>query len=154
MRMRISRKDSGVIGRYAQTRQRQALLDIIREMNRHVDAKELIKIAVNRDSSISPATVYRNLKLFRELELIDEKRIGQSRCFFELKHTQQHQHLVCSKCGKIVDFDCPITEVISKVKQEKGFVVTRAEVCLEGLCSECSRRNGVPGNVALVATRD
>ena len=53
--MRINRKYTDEMHGHAQTKQRQVLLDIIRETNRHIDAKELIKIAVNTDSSISPA---------------------------------------------------------------------------------------------------
>ena len=141
MRMRINRNYSTEMRGHAQTRQRQMLLEIIRTADRHIDAKELFKLAVNRDSSISTATVYRSLKLFKELELIDEKRLGQIRCYYEIKHSSQHQHLVCSKCGKVVDFDCPLNEMIKKVKRENGFTVTKAEVFLEGYCLECSREN-------------
>jgi Fe2+ or Zn2+ uptake regulation protein len=41
----------------------------------------------------------------------------------------------------VVDFDCPLNEMIKKVKRDKGFIVTKAEVFLEGYCSECSREN-------------
>jgi Fur family ferric uptake transcriptional regulator len=140
--MRINRKYSTEMRGHPQTRQRQMLLEIIRTADRHIDAKELFKLAVSKDSSISAATVYRSLKLFKELELIDEKRLGQARCYYEIKHSSQHQHLVCSKCGKVVDFDCPLNEMIKKVKRDKGFIVTKAEVFLEGYCSECSREKG------------
>ncbi|HJX36076.1 MAG TPA: transcriptional repressor [Dehalococcoidales bacterium] len=142
MRMIINRNKTIDMKGHPHTRQRQILLQIIRETDRHIDAKELFKLAVNRDNSISAATVYRSLKLFKELELIDEKRLGQSRCYYEIKRSPQHQHLVCSGCGKVVDFNCPLSEMIKKVKDEKGFVVTKAEVFLEGYCSECSKKQG------------
>ena len=137
--MRINRNNLSTLQGHPQTRQRELLLKIMRKANRHVDAKELFTLAVNEDSSISPATVYRNLKLFKELELINEQRLGQSRCYYEIKNSHEHQHLVCNKCGKVVDFDCPLKAMIKKVKDEKGFIVTRAEVFLEGYCSECVR---------------
>ena len=62
---------------HPQTKQRQLLLDIIREAEGHIDAKELFRLAVNRDSSISPATVYRSLKFFKQLGLIDESVWGK-----------------------------------------------------------------------------
>ena len=145
VRMRINRNKIAGMQGHPQTRQRQMLLDIIRTADRHIDAKELFKLAVNQDNSISTATVYRSLKLFKELELVDEKRLGQARCYYEIKHSSQHQHLVCSKCGKVVDFDCPLNEMITKVKRENGFTVTKAEVFLEGYCSECSRENEQDG---------
>jgi Fur family ferric uptake transcriptional regulator len=143
--MRINRNYSAEMRGHPQTRQRQMLLEIIRTADRHIDAKELFKLAVNQDNSISTATVYRSLKLFKELDLIDEKRLGQARCYYEIKHSSQHQHLVCSKCGKVVDFDCPLNEMIKKVKCDKGFIVTKAEVFLEGYCSECSQENEEDG---------
>jgi Fe2+ or Zn2+ uptake regulation protein len=140
--MRINRNDVSEMQGHPQTRQRQILLEIIRDTNRHVDAKELFLLASSKDSSISPATVYRNLKLFKELEIITEKKLGKSSCYYELKGSANHQHLVCSKCGKVVDFDCPLSDMMQKVKEEKGFIVTKAEVYLEGYCANCKPEKG------------
>lgn len=128
------------IGRtgYSKTRQRQLLLDIIREVNGHIDAKDLFRRALERDRFISPATVYRSLNLFNELGLIDRRRLGSAQCYYEVKYGPEHQHLVCQYCGRVVEFACPLKEVLDKVKQEHCFTVTRAEVYLEGYCSECS----------------
>jgi Fe2+ or Zn2+ uptake regulation protein len=137
--MIINRNNTGEMQGHPQTRQRQMLLEILRGANRHVDAKELFRLASVKDSTISPATVYRNLKLFKELELIKEKRVGRSCRYFEVKGSPDHQHLVCAKCGKVVDFDCPLSDMVQKVKSEKGFIVTKAEVYLEGRCAECNK---------------
>jgi Fur family transcriptional regulator, ferric uptake regulator len=123
-----------------QTKQRQLLLDLLRQAEGHLDAKELFQLAVSKDNCISPATVYRSLSLFKQLGLIDEKRLGQARCYYEIKHSPQHQHLVCSQCGRVFDFACPLNEIVAKVKQDQGFTVTRAEVYLEGYCSECAAK--------------
>jgi Fur family ferric uptake transcriptional regulator len=141
MRMRINRNNVTEMKGHPQTRQRHLILDLIRTTNGHVDAKSLFKLAVDKDSSISPATVYRSLNLFKQLGLIDEKRLGQARCYYEAKHSPQHQHLVCSECGKVIDFDCPLSEMIEKVNHEHGFIVTRAEVYLEGRCAQCNGNN-------------
>jgi Fur family transcriptional regulator, ferric uptake regulator len=141
MRMSINRKYENEMQGRPQTKQRQLLLGILCEAEGHMDAKELFKLAVNKDSSISPATVYRNLNLFKQLGLIDEKRLGQSHCYYEVKHATQHQHLVCSGCGKVIDFECPLSEIVARVKREQGFMVTKAEVYFEGYCSECTAKN-------------
>jgi Fur family transcriptional regulator, ferric uptake regulator len=124
---------------HPQTRQRQLLLKLIHEAGGHMDAKELFRLAAGRDSSISQATVYRSLKLFKELGLIDEKRLGRSRCCYEISGASQHQHLACSRCGKVIDFDCPLSEIVEKVKREHNFIVTKAEVCFEGYCGDCAK---------------
>lgn len=137
MRMRINRNSDSEMRGHPQTKQRQLLLELIRETSGHIDAKELFKRAADIDKSISNATVYRSLSLFKELGLIDEKRLGQVRCYYELKHSPEHQHLVCQRCGKVIDFDCPLSELVEKVKLQHGFTVTKAEVYFEGYCSEC-----------------
>ncbi len=123
-----------------QTRQRRLLIELISGTKGHIDAKELYRLAAARDSAISPATVYRSLNLFKQQGLIEEKHLGQSHCFYELKGAKKHQHLICGKCGKIIEFNCPLNETIEKVKKENGFVVTRAEVYFEGYCSECDEK--------------
>lgn len=140
MRMRINRNNDSEMKGYPQTRQRQLVLDIIHEADGHLDAKEIFRLAAGKDSSISPATVYRSLKLFKELGLIDEKRLGQACCYYEKKHALQHQHLVCSECAKVIEFDCPLSEIVEKVKREQGFTVTKAEIYFEGYCAECASK--------------
>jgi Fe2+ or Zn2+ uptake regulation protein len=140
--MRINRNNSLQKPVYSQTRQRHLLLEIIREAGGHVDAKELFRRASDKDQSISSATVYRSLSLFKQLGLIDEKRLGQAHCYYEMKHSPQHQHLVCSRCGKVVDFDCPLNEMVEKVEHEHHFKVTKAEVYLEGFCGDCAEERG------------
>ena len=139
--MSINRNYGNELRGHPQTKQRQLLLELIRETNGHVDAKELFRLAASKDRSISPATVYRSLSLFKQLGLIDEKRLGQARCYYEARHSPQHQHLVCSGCGKVIDFECPLSDMVDKVKREHGFTVTRAEVYLEGYCSQCANKN-------------
>jgi Fur family transcriptional regulator, ferric uptake regulator len=138
MRTRINRNYVPEMQGHPQTKQRQLLLDLISETEGHLDAKELFRRAAEKDGSISSATVYRSLSLFKKLGLIEEKRLGQARCYYEPRHAPEHQHLVCSECGKVIDFACPLSEMMEKVKNEHGFRVTRAEVYLEGYCSECA----------------
>lgn len=140
MRMRINRNYLSDMQGHPRTRQRHLLLELIRETNGHIDAKELFRLASNKDKSISPATVYRSLNLFKQLGLIDEQRLGQAHCYYELKHSPQHQHLICSGCGKVIDFDCPLNDLVERVTKENNFTVTKAEVYLEGYCSDCVKK--------------
>jgi len=82
--------------------------------------------------------VYRSLNLFTELGLIDEMRLGGIRCYYEIKQSPEHQHLVCRGCNKVMEFQNPhFQELINAVRQEHGFRVTKAELYLEGYCPEC-----------------
>jgi Fe2+ or Zn2+ uptake regulation protein len=130
------------MGGHTQTRQRKLLLELIKKANGHIDAKELLRCALEEDRNISHATVYRSLNLFKRIGLIDEKRIGRAQCYYEAKQSPEHQHLVCKSCGAVIDFICPLHEVVEKVKRENGFTVTRAEVYLEGYCFKCGESGG------------
>lgn len=138
MKNKINGNDTLKKKGYFLTAQRRLLLDLIQNSEGHLDVKELYRRAVEKDRSISQATVYRNLNLFKELKLVDEMRLDGIRCYYEIKSTSNHQHLICQGCGKILEFQSPHFEkLIETVKQEYGFLVTKAELYLEGSCEEC-----------------
>ena len=69
--MRGIRNSDSEIDGHPLTVQRQLLLTLIRNAGGHIDAKELYRRASSQDESISLATVYRGLRLFKELGLVD-----------------------------------------------------------------------------------
>lgn len=134
---RKRKQDNSIKGR-PMTNQRRMLLELLRDTEGHIDAKELYLRASAKDASISPATVYRSLNLFRELGLVEEMHLGKVRCYYEIKQSTEHQHLVCCGCGKVMDFESPyFQKLIDSVRSKGDFKVTRAELYLEGYCSQC-----------------
>jgi Fur family ferric uptake transcriptional regulator len=133
-----NRKQDTPIRGHPLTNQRRLLLDLLRDAEGHIDAKELYRRASARGESISQATIYRSLNLFKELGLVDEMRLGKIRCYYEIKQSSDHQHLICQGCGKIIEIQNPlIGQLIEMVRQEHGFKVNKAELYLEGCCQEC-----------------
>ncbi|HEY33067.1 MAG TPA: transcriptional repressor [Dehalococcoidia bacterium] len=133
----IRNLDNAITG-YPITAQRRLLLKLIREADGHIDAKELYRRAIRSDESISLATIYRSLRLFRELGLVEERRLGQLSHHYEISQPAEHQHFVCRDCGKVIEFQNPlINKLVGTVQEEQGFTVTRAEFYLEGYCPEC-----------------
>jgi len=123
------------------TTQRCLLLELIRDAEGHIDAKELYQRARARDESIGPATVYRSLNLFEELGLVNEIRLSKVRCYYEIKQSPGHQHLVCQGCGKVIEFqNTHFQKLIKAVRREHGFKITKAELYLEGYCPECEEK--------------
>ena len=134
--MRINRNSQTKI--QPVTTQRRLLLNVMQEAETHLDAKELYRRASEKNASISLATVYRNLRLFKEQGLIDERHLGQMRCYYEMKHLGEHQHLVCQRCGQVIDFESPlIRKLVAEVQRKNNFSVTRVELYLEGYCHKC-----------------
>ena len=120
------------------TPQRRLLLSIMREAGRHLDAKEVYRRASERDPNISLATVYRNLRVFEKQGLINERHLGQARCYYEMKRLGEHQHLVCEACGQVIEFESPlIRKLVAEVQRKNNFSVTKVELYLEGHCHKC-----------------
>jgi len=136
--MRLNLNPDDLTKRHLFTTQRRLLLELLKEADVHIDAKELYRRASARDPSISPATVYRSLNLFKESGLIDERRLGKVRCYYEIKHPPEHQHLVCRGCGRIIEFESPLVRKLMDTVQEKyDFKTTKVELYLEGYCWQC-----------------
>jgi len=126
------------------TSQRKLLLDIIHKADRHINAREIYQRACSKDYTVSLATVYRSLSLFKEMGLIEEMQLGHQRCYHEAKNTIEHQHLVCKNCGKIIEFQSPlITKLISRVQDKYSFQITKTTLFLEGQCPQCTGSNNV-----------
>ena len=141
--MRNIRNSLSEISGHPLTTHRRLLLRLIRDADGHIDAKELYRRASSTDTSISLATVYRSLHLFRELGLIEERRLGRLSYRYEIRHPAEHLHLVCRDCGKVIEFQNPlISELVGTVQQEQGFSVTKAEFYLEGYCRQCKESGG------------
>jgi len=143
MRLRINCNYLEQLQGHPLTNQRLVLLELIRQSDVHLDAKELYRRANNKDESISLATVYRSLNLFKKLDLIDERHLGGGRRCFEIKQPLDHQHLVCLGCGQIIEFKSSIIDkLVVNVKRKFAFNVTRAELYLEGYCEKCEQKAG------------
>ena len=122
-------------------------MELIYQADGHIDARELYRRASSKGEFISPATIYRSLNLFKQLGLVDEIRLGKMRCYYQIKRSSEHQHLVCQCCGKIIEIESPlIRKLVAKVQNEHGFKVTKAELYLEGYCEQCEEKSAYKGN--------
>lgn|SRR4030042_2907006 len=139
--MRTSTDQHSITGKRT-TSQRRLLLDLILQSAGHLDADELYRRAREQESSISLSTVYRNLKLFKELGLVDELHFAEEHHHYEVKAPAQHHHLVCLGCGKVIEFTSPLTERMkSQIQRDNDFVVTHTEVRMAGYCARCQTKN-------------
>jgi len=122
------------------TNQRTLLLDLIRKSNGHVDADELYRKAREQNHRLSLSTVYRNLQLFKKMGLVDEYHFAEEHHHYEAKPSTRHQHLICLKCGEIVEFNLPLDRQLKdEIGRQYGFKVSDIQVNLKGLCSKCSQ---------------
>lgn len=122
------------------TRQRKLLLDLIRVQKGHLDADELYRIAREKNPRLSLSTVYRTLRLFKRLGLVEELHFEEEHHHYEGRPSREHYHLVCLQCGKVTEFENPlVSRLKSALSKEHHFKVTGGEIHLSGYCAQCSR---------------
>lgn len=122
------------------TGQRAVILDIIRAGKGHLDADEIYQRARKKLPRISLSTVYRALAKFKESGLVEERHLDQNHHHYEISHQEHHHHLICTGCGRVVEFSFPISAVVAALPQAGDFLVSGGEISLTGLCPECQQK--------------
>lgn len=121
------------------TSQRRLLLQVLSECKDHLDAEEIYALAKERDPNISLATVYRTLKVLKEVGVVQERildREGQKH-HYEIA-TQAHYHFTCLGCGEVVEFESPLIEQASQELADRlHLYIVHTRVHLEGYCPDC-----------------
>ena len=120
------------------TRQREHILNAFLKME-HVTAEQMYHLLAKKDPHIGLATIYRTLKLFCETGLAQERHFGTQTQFDNVAHKGHHDHLICTSCGKIIEFNnCQIESLQEEVARKNGFTIQTHKLELYGLCSDCT----------------
>jgi Fur family ferric uptake transcriptional regulator len=123
------------------TNQRALVLDIILRGGGHLDADEVYRQARKKQPQISLSTVYRALHSFKTHGLVEEFHFDEEHHHYEAKSGEEHHHLICLKCGKIIEFQYPLSRLVKKnVPQARGYEIIGAEVRMTGLCPKCQAK--------------
>lgn len=123
------------------TGQRAVILDIIRAGKGHLDADEIHRRARKKLPRLSLSTVYRALLKFKESGLIEERHLDENHHHYESSRRGEHHHLICTGCGKVVEFSLPLSQIVAeRVPQAADFKITGSEISLTGLCPDCKNQ--------------
>jgi Fur family ferric uptake transcriptional regulator/Fur family peroxide stress response transcriptional regulator len=121
------------------TKQRRAVLDVIRASDEHLTANEVFESAKRALPGISFATVYNSLRYLKEEGLIGEVRFGRDGTRYD-RMVARHDHALCNNCGKLVDLELTIpTKLVDKASDISNFKAQSVELILRGLCPDCSK---------------
>lgn len=119
------------------TPQRLELINILSQGNKHWTVEELYHILNERMPSVSITTIYNNINLFCELEIVKEIQFGESLSKYEWKK-QDHYHIVCKSCGEMVDVWYPTLKEVEAVAESiSKFQVRSHNLQFYGVCSQC-----------------
>ncbi|KXH78842.1 peroxide-responsive transcriptional repressor PerR [Sporosarcina sp. HYO08] len=123
------------------TPQRHAILEYLISSHLHPTADEIYKSLESDFPSMSVATVYNNLRVFRNVGLIKELTYGDASSRFDFV-THDHYHIICDECGTIVDFHHPGLEEVERLASYMtGFQVNSHRLEVYGTCPACSNVN-------------
>lgn len=105
--------------------------------DRHLSAEDIYKALLDAGEEIGLATVYRVLTQFEAAGLVNRNHFEGGQAIFELNQGGHHDHLVCLKCGKVVEFMDPVIEERQKqIAKENGFEITDHSLILYGHCND------------------
>ncbi|WP_019907637.1 Fur family transcriptional regulator [Thermoanaerobacter indiensis] len=133
-------KDKG----YKLTTQRRVILDVIMEnRDKHLSSEEIYDLVRLKYPEIGLATVYRTLQLFEELGIVYKLNFDDGRNRYELYHNEnyQHHHLICLKCGAVIEMEGDLLENLEEaIEETKDFEIIDHNVKFFGYCSKCRSR--------------
>lgn len=120
-----------------ETKQREAILNVLRGTDSHPTADWMYDEVRKVIPNISKGTVYRNLKILRDIGEISELNLSGTVSRYEGK-PQNHYHFRCEKCGRVFDLEEPVNkELDGKVAKRTGFKVSYHQLEFRGLCKDC-----------------
>ena len=129
------------------TMQRELTYNAVLSYPGHPSAEDIYRVISSRYSTISKATVYRNLNM-----LADDGKIGKvpSMLGYEAHYdhrTDHHSHAICIKCGKVVDVDVQYDRALVDMAEsmEEGFTLFSHDLIFEGICKECRNKESSYG---------
>ncbi len=120
------------------TPQRIGVYTILQEYSAHRTVEDIYEKIKRMFPSISLATVYSILELFKDKMLVQEIRIDFNKSRFETRG-DKHHHFLCKKCGEVFDIDIPLCPTLSRCKV-KGNSIEKHHGYFYGVCKNCSRR--------------
>ena len=104
---------------------RLRILELLEEKKEmHLSAEDIYKKLLEAGEDVGLATVYRVLTQFEQAGIVVKNNFEEGRAVYELHHDQHHDHMVCVKTGKIIEFHDEIIEQRqSDVAKDLGYVI-------------------------------
>lgn len=109
---------------------------------RHPTAEEIYMIVKGKDPAVSRSTVYRNLGMLVENNIVNQisSVVGPDRYDYI---RDVHNHVVCTKCGKVFDFDhnFNFNRIRKEIRDKTNVEILKKGFTFEGICDACKQKN-------------
>jgi Fur family ferric uptake transcriptional regulator len=122
--------------------EREIITEQVFDNHFHFTADDLFIQLNKKGKDISRATVYRTLELLERSGLVSKIQMQSGKHLYEhIFGHEHHDHLICQKCGKIIEFYSEgIEELQRKVSSENNFKMTGHCLKIYGICSDCQKK--------------
>jgi Fur family ferric uptake transcriptional regulator len=128
------------------TKQREEIFNIFLNSFGHKNLAQIYALVTKANPKIGYTTVYRTMKLLARLGLAEERKFADRGTRYEpISKGEHHDHFICLKCGKIIEFEDEAIESLQKeIAERYHFEILRHRMELYGRCADCGRKKGVP----------
>jgi len=118
---------------------RLKILEVLEKSpNHHLSAEDIYRILIEQNEEVGVATIYRVLSQFEESGIVQKLNFENNQAVYELCGLEHHDHLVCVKCNKIIEFQDDVIEKHQlQIAKKHGFELTDHSLYLFGLCKDC-----------------
>jgi len=132
--------DTFVIGKKLKfTKPRKIILNEVMKQVNHFDAESLFNLIQKKHSIVSKATVYRTLPILLEAGIIKPALRYNAKEYYEfIYNNQNHIHLSCNMCGKILEESVEdLKQILERAAAAKSFILEDYSIVLKGICADC-----------------
>lgn len=124
---------------YKVTPQRIAVYDILKNTKEHPSVDMLYSKLQPVYPTMSLATVYKSLEVFKELGLVQELNVGEDKFRYDA-NVNQHPHIICMACGKVEDVDDEMLfDLVDQVSNKTGYQLVSQQLYFFGYCPNCKK---------------
>ena len=126
---------------YKLTPQRRAVIRTITSTQDHLTPTAIYGKVRQEHPGIGLVTVYRTLEILANLKLVCELHAGETCPSYTISASGHHHHLICSDCGKVVDFSAyDVAEMEQRLSSQTGFRIDSHVLEFTGLCQACQEK--------------
>ncbi|MEA2019950.1 MAG: Fur family transcriptional regulator [Campylobacterota bacterium] len=117
------------------TPQRLAMMDSI-FLHGHINIDKLYLEVKEKFSSVSLATIYKNINAMTKNMLLSEVKLPNEKSVFEIVK-EYHSHLLCNSCGEVTDVEINTQDMVNELSSKYDFTIEQSDLVLSGLCKNC-----------------